>query len=143
MQQQLIDAQAKQGSLPAFLLPEGKAGGGKASGKAAKSPSSDKEKVMEKVHWSIETVIDSVIEVASPPAADESFKIYLPPQAAAAKTAAAAVTARGGGGGGGGGGLVDDARLLAVVATFLNVHPFGAGTDYIRSYLARWAGDWL
>ena len=141
MQQQLIDAQAKQGSLPAFLLPEGKAGGGKAGGgKAAKSPASDKEKVMEKVHWSIETVIDKVIEVASPPAEDESFKIYLPPQAATARTAAAAFTARGGGGGGGAG-LVDDARLLAVVATFLNVHPFGAGTDYIRSYLARWAGD--
>lgn len=139
MQQQLIEAQSKQGSLPAFLLPEGKAGaGGKAAGKAGKAPASDKEKVLEKVHWSIETVIDKVIEVASPPVEDESFKIYLPPQAAkaGAKTAAAAFTARGGGGGGGAG-LVDDARLLAVVATFLNVHPFGAGTDYIRSYLAR------
>merc|ERR1712080_686313 len=28
-----------------------------------------------------------------------------------------------------------DARLIAVVSTFLNVHPFGAGVDYIWSYL--------
>ena len=32
----------------------------------------------------------------------------------------------------------EDAKLVAVIATFLNVHPFGAGTDYIWSYLLRW-----
>jgi myosin heavy subunit len=31
----------------------------------------------------------------------------------------------------------EDARLVAVISTFLNVHPFGAGTDYIWSYLLR------
>jgi len=30
-----------------------------------------------------------------------------------------------------------DARLVAVISTFLNVHPFGAGTEYIWSYLLR------
>ena len=31
----------------------------------------------------------------------------------------------------------EDARLVAVISTFLNVHPFGAGADYIWSYLLR------
>lgn len=30
-----------------------------------------------------------------------------------------------------------EARLVGLIATFLHVHPFGAGTDYIWSYLQR------
>merc|ERR1740131_916356 len=31
----------------------------------------------------------------------------------------------------------NDAKMVAIVSTFLHVHPFGAGTDYIWSYLLK------
>jgi len=31
----------------------------------------------------------------------------------------------------------EDAKLVAIISTFLNVHPFGAGTEYIWSYLLK------
>lgn len=31
----------------------------------------------------------------------------------------------------------DEAKIIALVSTFLVVHPFGASTDYIISYLQR------
>merc|ERR1719147_144802 len=30
-----------------------------------------------------------------------------------------------------------EAKMISVISTFLNVHPFGAGTEYIWSYLLR------
>lgn len=30
-----------------------------------------------------------------------------------------------------------DAKLIGIISTFLNVHPFGAGLDYIWSYVSK------
>lgn len=34
-----------------------------------------------------------------------------------------------------------DARLIGIISAFLNVHPFGAGLDYIWSYVSKLEGN--
>lgn len=176
MQQQLLEAQTKLGSLPAFLLPEKGKGSKDGDDKRREVKKNTEMKLQEKNSHdgsgpqkaSIEaarSTIDSLVEAAvessskskeitlvditedhadeaSANPAAKTAAVATKTAAVAANTAAMApvieskassAAARAN--------PVQvgnrDARLLSIVATFLNVHPFVAGIDYIWSYLLR------
>ena len=113
MQQQLIEAQKKSGNLPGFLMDN------QEKPSQSKSPAKAQEPISEEDKPSIST--DDASDLSSKTAAitvnDEADEPPAKPKVPLAG---------------------EDAKLVAVIATFLNVHPFGAGTDYIWSYLLRW-----
>ena len=109
MQQQLLDAQKKSGNLPGFLMDsQEKKTRAKSPSKAKDSPEKKQEATSEEENPVDTTVIDAV--APSGVENESKPKIHL---------------------------AGEDARLVAVISTFLNVHPFGAGADYIWSYLLR------
>jgi len=112
MQQQLIEAQKKSGNLPGFLMDN------QEKPSQSKSPAKAQEPISEEDKPSIST--DDASDLSSKTAAitvnDEADEPPAKPKVPLAG---------------------EDAKLVAVIATFLNVHPFGAGTDYIWSYLLR------
>merc|ERR1719154_799571 len=112
MQKQLIDAQKKSGNLPGFLMDD------KEKKTAVKTRSESIDLTVEDSEPSDSSdvtaaVVDTIIAAAVTDTEDE------PPAKPKVPLAG------------------EDAKLVAVIATFLNVHPFGAGTDYIWSYLLR------
>jgi len=111
MQLQLLEAQKKSGNLPGFLMDS------QEKKNQAKSPvkiqiaQEEKPEAASGENKLVETPEDNKI-VANESKVEDTYKI---------KIALAG----------------EDARLVAVISTFLNVHPFGAGADYIWSYLLR------
>jgi len=108
MQLQLLEAQKKSGSLPGFL----------SDSSHGKKPEVQTQE--EKSAQKIEETNVKAIEIES---SDSTTLIDIQDKEKPAKSK---VDLAG-----------DDAKLVAVISTFLNVHPFGAGTDYIWSYLLR------
>jgi len=112
MQKQLIDAQKKSGNLPVFLMDNHQ------KNSLLKTQAKSTEQLVEEskcgdISKVSATVVDTIVASAVPE------KVAVPPARPKVPLAG------------------EDAKLLAVIATFLNVHPFGAGTDYIWSYLLR------
>jgi len=116
MQLQLLEAQKKSGNLPGFLLDsqEKKVRVQDASStKDNLAVGKPEEVAKEQVLNTSENDDPTTIDIVAGKEKDEEPPIV--------KVALAG----------------EDARLVAVISTFLNVHPFGAGADYIWSYLLR------
>jgi len=108
MQLQLLEAQKKSGSLPGFLSD---------SSHGKKPEVQSQEEIPEEKNEESNAKATEIESSGSTVLTDIQEK----EEPAKAKVALAG----------------DDAKLVAVISTFLNVHPFGAGTDYIWSYLLR------
>jgi len=112
MQQQLLEAQKKSGALPGFLMDSKEHKKKSASPIKVTDYVSEEEKGLEPSNEAL------AVEGNSDTNQSNQQEEVLPvgPRVELAG---------------------EDAKLVAVIATFLNVHPFGAGTDYIWSYLLR------
>jgi len=110
MQLQLLEAQKKSGSLPGFLS-DSNVKKNEVQNQVKETPSDMHEETNSK-----ENEIESSDKESNVVSNTQGEKE--PPKAK--------VTLAG-----------DDAKLVSVISTFLNVHPFGAGTEYIWSYLLR------
>eukprot|EP00092_Neocalanus_flemingeri_P013009 GFUD01014019.1.p1 GENE.GFUD01014019.1~~GFUD01014019.1.p1 ORF type:complete len:925 (+),score=301.25 GFUD01014019.1:57-2831(+) len=114
MQQQLLEAQKKSGNLPEFLMDSQEKKLQSKSPVKTHDVSAEEDKLGE-----TETNDTSAATASNDPITETSENL--------AESSCKPKIALAG----------EDAKLVAVIATFLNVHPFGAGTDYIWSYLLR------
>jgi len=109
MQLQLLEAQKKSGNLPGFLIDKDD---------KLKIVTCDEKKLLD---------IEPVKEKSSQNTVKESEVSDVNDEVPSDKEESQIKVSLDG----------QDARLVAVISTFLNVHPFGAGTEYIWSYLLR------